>query len=67
MKTENKNVKSNLYRVSIICSVIAIILCIIGIVTEFMLKTNDYILWALLLLINTIIFIGNVSNRKNLK
>ncbi len=67
MKTEKKNVKSDLYKISMVCSVTAIILCIIGIIAEFVMKTNDYILWILLLVSNSIIFIGNIGNRKNLK
>ncbi len=67
MKTEKKNVKSNLYKISMICSITAIILCIIGIILEFVMKTNNYILWVLLFVSNGIILIGNISNRKNLK
>jgi len=67
MKAEKKNVKSNLYKVSMVCSVTAIILCIVGIIAEFVMKTNNYILWILLFVSNSIILIGNISNRKNLK
>ncbi len=64
---EKKNMKGNLYKVSMVCGITATVLCIVGIIVEFVTKSNDYILWGLLLLCNVIILIGNASNRKNLK
>lgn len=50
-------------KVSMWCSIMAILVCIGWIIYEFLSKENDYALWIILLLLNVSVLFSNMNNK----
>lgn len=65
MDKEKKEAKNTVFNISVCLSSIAILICIGGLIYEYVSKDKSYWLWGLLLLSNIIILLGNISNKNS--
>lgn len=64
---EKKESNERVTNISVCLSVTAILICIGGLIYEYISKNNSYWVWGLLLLSNLTIMLANISNKNNKK
>lgn len=67
LSTEKKEAKNTVVNISVWLSATAILICIGGLIYEYISKNNSYWVWGLLLLSNLTIMLANISNKNNKK
>lgn len=64
---EKKKAKNTVVNISVCLSSIAVIICIGGLIYEYVSKDKSYWIWGILLLSNFIILLANLLNKDNKK
>lgn len=67
MDKEKKKAKNTVVNISVCLSSIAVLICIGGLIYEYVSKDKSYWLWGILLLSNFTILLANLSNKDDKK